>query len=232
MAKDFNNYSICSYSQKDREIICFKFKHLLVIRIRNHYLVWDTEDLHCYRIDSTQFEDLRSMINNYCSTLEDFLIKVPSYSSFIKTALADDFLFKVFGSFEERLPMYYRIEYPVEDPSTTVTIYYHSRRYVEDYNNWYIKIKHKESTYYFEITFDNKISYAHPSCYVDFHSKCPEEQSIWYLPNEGRELLKSFIDSGAYKYILHQSIDINNYKPDLSLRKVIPEKNDETNLFG
>lgn len=226
--------TVCDYSYEDKEIICYESERQLAIRIKNYYLVWDTVDLSCYQIDSIQFAGLRSMVNVYCATLEDFLITASSYSSFIKTALADDFLSKVFKPSGEKLFMHYKIEYPVEDPSITVIIYYHSEKYIEDYNNWYIQINREGGYEYwdFEITPDNKISHMAPFHYVDFYSHRPETQSVNVLPDKCRELLKSFIDSGAYKYMLHQNVDLNNYKPNSHLPKVIPEKNDETNLFG
>lgn len=228
MAK-FSSYG---FSQKDKEIICSDYMHSLAIRIKNHYLVWDTEDFHCYQIDSLQFAHLRDRVDKYCSTLEDFLVKVPSHSSFIKTALTDDFLSKVFEPNGEKLSMQYRFKYPVDDPSTTVEIYCYSEEYIEKYNNWYIVIDHKDGYMFFEITPDNKISCMTPYNYVYFHSNYLITESIEVLPDKCKELLKSFIDSGAYKYMHHPHVYLNNYKPKSYLPKVMPKQEDKTNLFG
>lgn len=232
MSRDFARL-IYSYSQEDKEILCSKSGHSLAIRIGDYYLIWDTLDLNCYQIDSVQFAHFRDNVYKHCSTLDDFIFEVPKKYNFIKTVLKDNFLSKVFRQpGGEKFSMYFKIEYPVDDSSIAVEIYFHSWEYLKYHNNWYICIHDDGFTYDFEITSDNKIRCVAPDSSVDFYSQQPETVSIEHLPDEGKELLKLFIDSGAYRYMLHPQVNLDNYSISSRLSKVIPEKDDETNLFG
>lgn len=191
---------ILGYSQKDTEIIYAKGGNLLAIRIENYTFVWDVLDLNFYVLDSADFAYLRDKVNLYCSTVEEFLSYDRDFSSFVKEVLKANFLSKMYIPVVTKFSLNHKIEYPTNNPSISVNIYYSSEESLEEYNEYYIEILKEGESYFFEVTPFNKINYMPCTRHLNFLHTATE--SVTILPDKCRELLKSFIDSGAYNYML------------------------------